>query len=314
MPPDAPVPAIETPAAPAVEAAVAVPIVAASAPEAAAAAQSSQDAAVAAPAAEAKPAAPTETPSLLEAAPSNAKAAEAAPPPESPAPSPDAKAAETPAPEAAKTEGKKDEPAKDAKAPEAKPADKPEADAAKPDPAKDATAQPEPPAPVKYEAFKVPDGIKLADDRVGKFTEIAGAAQVKQEVAQQLIDLYIDDVQRISAEAVTHARQEQRRVWDTFNDTNKTQLRSDPELGGNRLETSLSIAKAVVEEYAGGPEQAADLLRHMSNNGMGNYVGMVRMLHNIGQAMNVFEDSLVPANATAPKPQKGPGNRGWYDT
>lgn len=190
--------------------------------------------------------------------------------------------------------------------------DKPKDDAGKKDGAadpdkKDATAA-EPPAPIKYDAFKLPDGVKLDDKELGKFTELAGKAQIPQDVAQNLVDLYVAERQNDAVQA----RAEQRRVWDTLNDTWKTELRNDPELGGNRLETSLSLAKAVVEEYLP-PAEVGEYMAHMRNNGMGNFRLHVKLLHNIGKALNVFEDGIVPANPQAPKPSKGPGNRGWYD-
>lgn len=296
------------PGAAAVEAA---PVAAPAAVEVApAATQSAEPAAVvdapaktdgAAPAA-AVEAKPEVTPSLLEMAEGKPKKEAVAV--EVKAPDPAAK--ETPAPaDAAKTD-------------EAKPADgeKPKAEEAKKDdaakatdPAKDATAEVQPPAPVKYDAFKVPEGVKLDDKELAKFSEIIGAKQLPQEDAQKLVDLYVADMQRVQ----TELRQEQRTVWNKLNDGWKTDLRKDPVLGGNRLETTLSMAKAVIEEYGGNADQVRELLAHTSNNGMGNFPGFVRLLHNIGVAMNVFEDSIVPANPTAPKMPKSAGNRGWYD-
>ena len=209
---------------------------------------------------------------------------------------------------------KKEDPAPTDPKPEVKadPEAKPEGDAAKKDgtadpEAKDATAT-EPPAPIKYEAFQLPDNVKLDDKELGKFQEVAGKAQIPQDVAQNLLDLYIAERQQ----DVVSARAEQRRVWDQLNDTWKTELRNDPVLGGNRLETTLSLAKAVVEEYLPAAE-VGEYMAHMRNNGMGNFKLHVKLLHNIGKALNVFEDGIVPARPQAPKASKGPGNRGWYD-
>lgn len=267
------------------------------------------------PAAEAAPATPaTEAPAVVKTEPAEQKSEPSL-----------LESAEGKKPEA-KTETKVSEPSKDGKdtsAPaEAKPepkSDKPEAkaeakkdegkkdEAKATDQTKEATAS-QPPAPVKYEAFKVPDGIKLEDEKLAKFTEIVGTRQIPQEDAQNLIDLYIQE----RKSDVERAQAEQRRVWNALNDTWKTDLRKDTEIGGNRLETSLSMAKAVVEEYLK-PQEARELLAHMSNNGMGNFKPMVRLLHNIGKSLNIFEDGMVPANPTAPKMPKSPGNRGWYD-
>lgn len=215
------------------------------------------------------------------------------------------------------TGDKKDDPAPAADAKtdkDAKPEGdkKPEGEAAKKegeatDPEKKEATADAPPAPISYDAFKLPEGVKLDDKELAKFTEVAGKAQIPQDVAQSLVDLYVAERQNDAA----LARAEQRRVWDTLNDTWKTELRNDAELGGNRLETTLSLAKAVVEEYLP-PNEVGEYMAHMRNNGMGNFKLHVKLLHNIGKAMNVFEDGIVPANPQAPKAQKGPGNRGWY--
>ena len=245
------------------------------------------------------PSTPESTPSLLEAAAGKPKPTEA---------KPDGKAADA-------TKAAPDATPTPADATKAAPDVTKAADAAKaPDSAKDATAAAQPPAPVKYEAFKVPDGVKLDDKEVAKFTEIVGTRQLPQEDAQKLVDLYLEDRKRLENDL----RVEQRKVWDRQIDTWKSNLRKDPVLGGNRLETSLSMAKAVVEEFGGTAEQQAELWRHINEgtgNGMGNYVGLVRLLHNIAVFANVFEDSSVPANPKAPampKGKPGSGQTGWY--
>lgn len=203
----------------------------------------------------------------------------------------------------------KPEPAKDTEKPKEDPAKEAKAEPAK-EPAKEAAAA-EPPAPIKYETFKIPDAIKLDDKELAKFTEIASAAGIKQDQAQSLIDLYIADATRMRQDLQT----EQRRTWDTLNDTWKDGTRKDPQIGGNRLETSLSMAKAFIEEYGGTPEQVRDLIAHTTNNGMGNYVNFIRLMCNAGRALNVFEDKIVGANNGAPKPARGApgsGGRGWY--
>lgn len=300
----------DEPAAP-VAAPVVVEAAAAAAADAAPAAGVVVADAAAAPPADAAPAAdaaPKAEPSLLEAAEGK---------------KPDAGAAdatkEQPAPaDAAKTDGDKPE-AKDdksgAEGEKPKPdgdKEKPEGDkdAAEADPAKkDATAEAQPPAPIHYEAFKLPDGIKLDDKEMAKFTEVAGKAQIPQDVAQSLVDLYVEE----RKSDLARAEQYQRDTWNKLNDSWKGDARKDPQIGGNRLETALARGKAVLEEYGGSPEQVKELLAHTSNNGMGNFPGFLRFLDNVAEALNIFEDSAVGETRPATKAAKGPGQRGWYD-
>lgn len=263
------------------------------------------EATVASPGADAAAAAPSPEikaePSLLEAASGKKPDAK---------PEGDGKK-EAPAPaEAAKTEADKAAGEAGEKKPEKTEAElKAEADAAKAtDPEKKDATPSEAPAPIKYEAFKIPDGVKLDDKKLAEFSELVGAAQLPQEKAQQLVDMYVAEVPRF----VQELRAEQRRHWDTLNDTWKTETRSDPEIGGNQLETNLSMAKAVIETYLP-PGEVGEYLAHLNNNGMGNFKLHVKLLRNIGKALNVFEDGIVPASPQSPKAQKAPGNRGWYD-
>lgn len=263
-----------------------------------------------APAATGEAAPPAGEPTLLEAAEGKKPAAEAAgETKEQPAPADAAK------PDADPAAGDKKPAEGDAKDPKADPAkESGDKGAAETDPAKkDATAENQPPAPIKYDAFKLPDGVKLDDERLSKFTEVAGKGQVTQEVAQDLVNLHIEEMQRLEKDIQERATQHQQDVWKGLNDGWKAELRKDEKLGGNRIETNLSMAKAVLEEYGGTPEQVRDLLAHTKANGMGNYPGFIRLLVNIGEALNVFEEGTVAGDTSPARPQRGPGNRGWYD-
>lgn len=113
-------------------------------------------------------------------------------------------------------------------------------------------------------------------------------------------------------DADKRASDNQRKVWGDLNSKWKTETRSAPDIGGPNLERSLGTAKAVIEEYGGNKDQQTELLKHLDNNGMGNFAGFIRLLSNIGQKLNVFEDGMVsPQGAGAPS---GRGDRAsrWY--
>lgn len=260
---------------------------AAAAPPAAAAAPSPEAApaadAAAAPAAETKP---ESTPSLLEAA-------QAKPPGDKPADKPQEAPAEKPA-DAAKpaTEAKPDDSSKDAAKPAEKPADAKPDPAAKKDGAAPADAAPaEKPQARSYEAFTVPDGTKLDDKQVKGFTDVLEAADLgHQERAQKLIDMHVAEMQRVVNETTRH----QRESWNAFTDKLKADYKADPELGGNRTETTLGQAKYLVEKYGGSPEQVADTLAMLTHSGMGNHVGLARVLNNMYEAF--LAKPIVPGS------------------
>lgn len=267
-----------------------------------------------------------DAPSLLSEASGKKPDAKAAPEPAAP----DAKGTDTkssptdvakPAEGAAKVDAKTQDasseaPAKaDAKTDAKVEGDKPKPDAAKAqEPAKDEKAkegekpaEAAPPVPVAYDAFKVSDNVKLDEAKVKEFTDIIGPRQLPQEDAQKLVDLFDKSAQDLA----THMRQEQRKTWNDLNDTWKTETRNDPEIGGNRFQTSLATAKAVIEEFLT-PEQQKRYLGHLDLNGMSNFPEHIRLLANIGNALNVFEDKIVAPNAPNPSAGKSGGFRRNY--
>lgn len=253
------------------------------------------------------------TPAPAEAA--AAVAAEAAP------------ATETPAAEAAKEsqpsllgaaeaklpeEGKTSE--EGAKAPEAEattPATeaKPETPAEKPAEAKDKEAAPADegsakPQPREYEAFKLPEGVKLDDKRVKEFTNTLDDANLShQDRAQKLVDFHVAEMERV----VKDLRTEQISAWKTYTDSLKSDFKKDPEFGGNRQDTSLGIAKSMLERFGGTKEQVSDMMKMLDHTGMGNYVGIVRLLNNVFEQTR--EGNAVPAGA----PSRA-GRRSFQDT
>jgi hypothetical protein len=209
-------------------------------------------------------------------------------------------------------------PAADAKAPDAaKPPETPASllsDAGKPapvDPAAQADGEPAPaatepaqaPAPT-YETFKLPDGVSLGEKELVNFTGLLGEfetgakadhAQV-QEFGQKLVDLYVAEVQTLG----TRLQQRQVEVWNDQNAQWVDQVRSDPEIGGNRIKTTLNIAGSVIEQYGGNAQQIAELRQAFNTTGAGNHPSIVRLLHNIGKALG--EGRPVPAQKPAPAP------------
>jgi hypothetical protein len=209
-------------------------------------------------------------------------------------------------------------PAADAKALDAtKPPETPASllsDAGKPapvDPAAQADGEPAPaatepaqaPAPT-YETFKLPDGVSLGEKELVNFTGLLGEfetgakadhAQV-QEFGQKLVDLYVAEVQTLGQ----RLQQRQVEVWNDQNAQWVDQVRSDPEIGGNRIKTTLNIAGSVIEQYGGNAQQIAELRQAFNTTGAGNHPSIVRLLHNIGKALG--EGRPVPAQKPAPAP------------
>lgn len=198
----------------------------------------------------------------------------------------------------------------------AKPAtDAPKPDAAKPDAAKDPAKDPaaakegaegkkdeaapasealaEKPQARTYEPFKAPEGVKLDDKQVTTFTSLLEDAELShQDRAQKLVDMHVGEIERVIKEQRTN----QLNAWSDFTDKLKSDFKNDPELGGNRQETSLGQAKYVIEQLGGTPAQVADMIGMLDHTGMGNHVGLTRLLNTVYERF-LAEAKPVPGSA-----------------
>ena len=266
----------------------------------------------AAPAAPAAPEAPAQTktestqaPSLLAGADAAKRegAEQAAPPPATTEPPPgDAEQK----PEPTKGEGEQKTEAK----PEGKVKDGDAAAAEK----KDATAD-APPAPPVYDAYEVPDGIKLDTERVTAFNALLGEAELAgkadhgamQALGQKLVAFHAEEMQRVQ-EAVTKQITDN---WTKIQEQRISEFRADPEIGGVREQTTLGNAKYVIEQSGLTPEEQAELLSVWDAGGISNHRLTVKLLNRI-------HDRFAPPAPVTPNPPitkpAGTGGRGWYDT
>jgi hypothetical protein len=227
--------------------------------------------------------------------------------------------------DAAKHDGapKGDVNAPDAKAADVKPEPAKAEDAKAKEPAKDAAPDAKAPAPVEpapppvYEPYKVAEAIKLDDGRVGAFNTILGEFEAAtkadhaqtQAFGQRLVDFYAEEVARIGDQALKY----QREVWNRLNETRINELKADPQLGGNRIETTLGNAKYAIEEFGGLTRaEQAEMLAVWDNGGVSNHRLTVKFLANLYSRF-MPPQPVTPNNPAASKLMSQPGKRSWYD-
>jgi len=209
---------------------------------------------------------------------------------------------ETKPPAEAKVEAKPEGEAK----PETKPADTKEAPEATPQ------------APPVYETLKLPDTVKLDKERVAKFDELIGKAELSTKadhaamsaMRQELANLYVEEVNRIGQQVAKH----QHDVWNRLVEQRVNELKSDPQLGGNRIETTLGNAKYALETMVGlSKDEATTLIAVMDAGGVSHHRLMIKALNGIYELLREPE----PVPGTLPlhaQTSKEPGQRGWYDS
>jgi glutamyl/glutaminyl-tRNA synthetase len=152
----------------------------------------------------------------------------------------------------------------------------------------DATnAQPEetkaeaPAVPESYE-FKMPDGVELDKAAATEFTEIAKELKLDQSTAQKVADVGAKMVQR---QAEAHAK-----LVETWVE----QVKTDNEIGGDKLDQNLAIARKAMDAF--GTPELKDVL---NSTGLGNHPAVIKAFYKAGKAIS--EDKFVAGSPKGPE-------------
>lgn len=189
------------------------------------------------------------------------------------------KAEEKPVAEAAKPSGEK------------KPAE-----AAKPGEQKAEGSQSAEPAPLPtYDEFKLPEGISLKPELVGDFTKLLGAFEngpkdhaSTQALGQQLVDKHVSLVK----EGVDKIHEAYAATWEKQKTDWLQEFKDDPEIGGNRQDTTVTAAHKFINTHGGTPEEQTEFRQLMEKTGLGNNKVMIRMLAKASK--NMAEGRMNP--------------------
>lgn len=152
------------------------------------------------------------------------------------------------------------------------------------------TQDTKPTEPVVPEAYdlKMPEGVELDQAATTEFTAIAKELKLDQAAAQKLADIGAKMAQR---QADAHAQ-----LVETWTE----QVKTDKEIGGDKLAENLSVARKAIDTF-GSPELKALL----NSTGLGNHPEVVKLAFKVGKAIS--EDGFVsgsPKGNTTNDPAK----------
>lgn len=229
-------------------------------------------------------------PSVAEAAPASVAAPEPTPAPEKPA--------------EATLIG--EEPPKPAE--ETKPADTPkEGDKPAEQPKEEASQSVETAPLPTYEAFTLPEGFQIDEKELGELTKTLGEFEIEtkadhakvQGLAQRLIDKHT----AIVTDTLQRVHDYNTGVWDKQSSDWKEAFEKDPELGGNRRDTTLKSANALIDAYGGNEAQRKEFRSLLKDTRIGNAPALLRLLAKAGQEL--AEGRPVPAGHSTGVEVKG---------
>lgn len=166
----------------------------------------------------------------------------------------------------------------------------------------EAKVEEKPPELPAYE-WQFPEGIKADPERLSEFNKELGEfaltskadAKLVQELGQKLVNRHIAEIQSV-AEKVAQAYN---KVWTDQTKGWYDAFVKDPEIGGNKRDTTVNAAREFIRRHGGTDEQKTALRTFLKTSGVGNHPGLIRLLANANLALA----EPRPLRAEAPAPQ-----------
>ena len=160
-----------------------------------------------------------------------------------------------------------------------------------------------------YENFTLPENYNLDPEVKTEFTKVLGELETAagkldhagyQAAGQKLIEMGVKNVQdsinRLN-EYYSQFHENQKKTWlESF--------KADPEMGGDKLQKTISTIRSSIEQYGGTAEQVSEFRKLMNDTGVGNNPAVTRIIYNMQQKINKYEtetgNKMLPAQKPAP--------------
>lgn len=126
-------------------------------------------------------------------------------------------------------------------------------------------------APESYSDFTLPEGMAMNQAALDKFLPLAKEMNLSQEKAQQMVDLF--------AEQIGAIEQGSREAWERQKQEWTEAVRKDPELGGANYDATLQHSQAFVARFGD-----AELQTLLDEYGVGSHPALVRAFAKAGKA------------------------------
>lgn len=149
----------------------------------------------------------------------------------------------------------------------------------------------EDPAVPVYTEFKLPEGVTIDDAGMKPAVDLFKKSGLSQEQAQQFIDL--------ATSREMAAAQKGQQAYVDLQNTWVSEIKADPEIGGDKLTASIAASDALIDRLAiPGLKEALNL------TGAGNHPAIAKAFVRLGKMIQ--EDRFQAGNAAVPAASRSP--------
>jgi hypothetical protein len=154
----------------------------------------------------------------------------------------------------------------------------------------------EPPQPITYSNFEIPEGFKFNEQRLEETKAVFAKYNLSQEAGQELVNLHTNVLKEMASATLA----EQHRVFGEMRKQWANTARADEQIGGSGFETSMQAIARMRDLFV--PEKdRASFDEFLRITGAGDHPAFLKLLHN---AARRFDEPQPPNAVGTPVPQK----------
>lgn len=151
--------------------------------------------------------------------------------------------------------------------------------------------------PGEYQDFKLPDGVEMDKDSLGKATGVFKSltGPPTQEQAQTLIDIYTENAQKFAQNMV-------KQQYDKYIETRvswQQQVKDDAELGGSKFQSTMANVAKARDFFLRDPAHRKDFADAMELTGAGDHLAQIRFMNAVGKMIK--DDKIITSDEDPPE-------------
>lgn len=139
-------------------------------------------------------------------------------------------------------------------------------------------------APIEYTAFELPDGMEIDEKALGEAKALFAEEKLPQDKAQKYVSLYANKIKEFG--------EAQAARWVRQNETWVSDFKADKEIGGDRVNDTVSAAAKAMDRFG-----TPGLREALIATGAGNHPEVIRFVSRVGKAIS--EDRFVVATGAS---------------
>lgn len=159
-----------------------------------------------------------------------------------------------------------------------------------------------------YDDFTFPDGTSISKENIEGFTKLLGEFETTskanhtevQKLGQALLERHVTELNKATEQLTAKLKEDSEAAHKIQIQEWEKAFKADPDIGGNRQDTTISAANEFIATHAGNAEQQKEFRAILEKSGLGSHPVMIRVLAKaMDSSSNLREGSPIPATMPA---------------